>query len=74
MTSKIGINDEEYIKCYNDSYIKSCKIAELMDDSSGRNTCNDIDWDTQTRINVGYHCRKKLNLNSNIEFIMNKSK
>ncbi len=54
--------NEQYIKCYNDTYIKSCKISKEHDDSgTGLNTCDNVDWDAQTRVNVGLYCRVKLN-------------
>ena len=55
-------NQEYYFKCYNDNYTKSCEIAKAIDDSgTGRNTCDNLEWDTNTRVNVGIYCRNKIN-------------
>lgn len=49
--------EEQYRKCFNDEYLKSCKIAkELAENPS--TTCDDMDWDANTRFNVGFHCRR----------------
>ena len=75
MNSKITISKyDEYIKCYNDNYIKSCKIAKDIDDSNGINTCDNLEWDTNTRINVGFYCRNKIYLNLEYMKTMNNSK
>ena len=56
------LKTETYFKCYNDNYLESCKIAKAIDDSgTGRNTCDNLEWDTNTRMNVGFYCRNKIN-------------
>ena len=63
MISKYILTKEErFQKCYNDGYLESCKIAKEIDDSgTGRNTCDNLEWDANTRVNVGHYCRNKLN-------------
>ena len=66
--------NKQYIKCYNDNYIKCCKIAKDIDDCNGINTCNNLEWDANTRINIGIYCRHKINFNLEFMKTTNNSK
>jgi len=61
MISKyILIKNEQYQKCFNNRYFESCKIAKENADNP-LNTCDNLDWDAQTRFNVGIHCQQLVN-------------
>ena len=48
---------EQYVKCFNASYLESCKIAKEYADHPS-NTCDDMNWDANTRVNVGVNCQQ----------------
>jgi hypothetical protein len=52
---------KEYYKCFNKHYLESCEIAKKIAETD-KHTCNDLNWDSNTRINVGSYCRNKLEL------------
>jgi hypothetical protein len=53
---------EQYEKCFNENYFESCKIAKKNADHPS-NTCDDLDWDANTRFNVALNCRKLTSYN-----------